>query len=430
MKVKRLAAIALAAVITAGAVPVSAAPAGSVTESSSEEGFVNNAGIKPVYRVYNPHSGEHFYTASAGEKNHLASIGWRDEGIAWYEPEDNMTNPVKGTTGDPIYRLYNPNSGDHHYTTNYKEANSLYRAGWSYDEAEIISGHPGGFYDSQYYNFIPVYRQYNPHAKTGAHNFTTSTSERNHLVKLGWRDEGVAWYAVTKKRLSDFTAKDLFINGDCPNIPDTMAEKAYGQLVLKAYPEIFQPFADQISRCTTDLGKMIAVSEFIHDQGYIYQVSAGDHIRHFQDNLNFILGKQPYAQCIDVSFKTAVLCLIAGLPVETVQSNHADHAWNQVKLNGKWYQFDNVGLNYGFTTWQNGNRDAYYMSDAHVGIGAAQTGQTKAVSGIYPIPNDSVTAAGADDARIMIDVNKKQVITINARGQKNTYSFESLGYRD
>lgn len=36
-----------------------------------------------------------------------------------------------GTTGNPIYRLYNPNSGDHMFTENANEKNSLVKAGWT-----------------------------------------------------------------------------------------------------------------------------------------------------------------------------------------------------------------------------------------------------------------------------------------------------------
>ena len=64
-----------------------------------------------MYRLYNPNSGEHFYTSNKAERNHLANIGWKYEGGAWLAP----------STGDPVYRLYNPNSGDHHYTTNPEE---------------------------------------------------------------------------------------------------------------------------------------------------------------------------------------------------------------------------------------------------------------------------------------------------------------------
>lgn len=37
-----------------------------------------------VYRVYNPNSGKHHYTSSIGERDSLVRLGWRDEGIGWY----------------------------------------------------------------------------------------------------------------------------------------------------------------------------------------------------------------------------------------------------------------------------------------------------------------------------------------------------------
>lgn len=42
----------------------------------------------------------------------------------------------------------------------------------------------------------PVYRQYNPYARAGSHNYTTSKAESDHLVSLGWRYEGIAWYGA------------------------------------------------------------------------------------------------------------------------------------------------------------------------------------------------------------------------------------------
>ena len=43
---------------------------------------------------------------------------------------------------------------------------------------------------------VPLWRQYNPYARCGAHNFTSSAYERDHLVSVGWNDEGVGWYGV------------------------------------------------------------------------------------------------------------------------------------------------------------------------------------------------------------------------------------------
>lgn len=140
------------------------------------------ATIKPnhvlhrMYRLYNPNSGEHFYTENGTESDHLETIGWRYEGIGWYN---------EGSTGKPVYRLYNPNSGDHHYTVSPKERKYLVKSGW---KDEGIGWYSGGS--------IPIYRQYNPNAKTGSHNFTKSKAENDALVRSGWKAEGIAWYSV------------------------------------------------------------------------------------------------------------------------------------------------------------------------------------------------------------------------------------------
>lgn len=73
-----------------------------------------------MFRLYNQNSGEHFYTANAGEKNHLVNIGWIYEGIGWNAPK---------TSDYPVYRLYNGNGGEHHYTMNKAEKDMLVRAG-------------------------------------------------------------------------------------------------------------------------------------------------------------------------------------------------------------------------------------------------------------------------------------------------------------
>lgn len=37
-----------------------------------------------MHRLYNPNSGEHFYTRTHSERDHLVDIGWQYEGIGWY----------------------------------------------------------------------------------------------------------------------------------------------------------------------------------------------------------------------------------------------------------------------------------------------------------------------------------------------------------
>ncbi len=37
-----------------------------------------------MYRLYNPNSGEHIYTSNAGERDYLDAVGWNYEGVACY----------------------------------------------------------------------------------------------------------------------------------------------------------------------------------------------------------------------------------------------------------------------------------------------------------------------------------------------------------
>lgn len=131
-----------------------------------------------LLRVYNPNSGEHHYTANTNERNHLVRVGWRNEGNAWDTPDK----------GAAVYRLYNPNAGDHHYTVNANEKNHLVKVGWRY---EGISWQSGGS--------TPVYRLYNPNARTGTHHYTLHAYEKDHLVKVGWRYEGIGFYSTSKQ---------------------------------------------------------------------------------------------------------------------------------------------------------------------------------------------------------------------------------------
>ena len=128
---------------------------------------------EPVYRLYNPNSGEHFYTLNVNERDKLIEAGWSDEGVAWYSSEDSAV---------PVYRLYNPNEGDHHFTLNADERGHLIEIGWI-DEGI-------GWY-SEKSETVPVYRLYNPNS--GHHFFTADLTEARSCIKAGWSDEGIAW---------------------------------------------------------------------------------------------------------------------------------------------------------------------------------------------------------------------------------------------
>ena len=99
-----------------------------------------------------------------------------------YSPRFALTK-----SNTPVYRLYNPNAGDHHYTTSYGEAVYLVNVCWDYEGI--------GWY-SDPNQTVPLYRQYNPNAVAGAYNFTADIGENDFLVSVGWQAEGIAWYGL------------------------------------------------------------------------------------------------------------------------------------------------------------------------------------------------------------------------------------------
>ncbi len=132
-----------------------------------------------VYRMYNPNSGEHFYTSAKEEKEALEKAGWKYEGIAFHS---------LSSSSHPLYRVYNPNAGDHHYTESTAERDHLIKVGW---KEEGIA-----FYVTDQQGGVPLYRLYNPNAEAGAHHYTASVKERDFLITAGWKDEGVGFYAM------------------------------------------------------------------------------------------------------------------------------------------------------------------------------------------------------------------------------------------
>ncbi|KAJ6125878.1 hypothetical protein N7471_010371 [Penicillium samsonianum] len=68
-------------------------------------------GTVPIFRWFNPQSGDHFYTADPNGE--LARPTYRFEGIGWYM----FSSPPEFGDTVPLYRWFNPSSGDHFYTT-------------------------------------------------------------------------------------------------------------------------------------------------------------------------------------------------------------------------------------------------------------------------------------------------------------------------
>jgi len=148
----------------------------------------------PMYRIFSPATGEHFYTSSAKEVQvNVASGAWKYEGIGWVAP----------LSGTAVYRLAaipGTGSAGHLFTTSAKERDaalaSVNPAGQPYWKCETGAGMPAcvGWYSG---GMIPVFRAYFP--GNGQHNYTTDSNEQRVITtQQGWKDEGVGWYGVQK----------------------------------------------------------------------------------------------------------------------------------------------------------------------------------------------------------------------------------------
>lgn len=149
-------------------------------------------------RLYNPNSGEHFYTASPVEKVSLMDAGWNYEGIGWTAPAD----------GNAVYRLYS--GTDHHYTMSEVERDHLISVGWSYEGI-------GWYSDAD--ESVALYRQFNPNVQpsaptnnSGSHNYTLSKVENDSLVSAGWNEEGIGWYGINGTSEQDLFLGSFFID--------------------------------------------------------------------------------------------------------------------------------------------------------------------------------------------------------------------------
>ncbi|WP_322354184.1 BspA family leucine-rich repeat surface protein [Paratractidigestivibacter sp.] len=89
-----------------------------------------------------------------------------------------------------MYRLYNKYTGEHFYTADAEEKDHLVKVGWN-DE--------GVGWTAPSSSATPVYRLYNKYVPGGDHHYTTSKSERDTCVAKGWTYEGIGWYSDDAK---------------------------------------------------------------------------------------------------------------------------------------------------------------------------------------------------------------------------------------
>lgn len=143
----------------------------------------------PVYRLYNPSTSRHVWTSSAADIATYKSNGYvNDEGVAF-----NSLSTVRQETAPPagqnlVYRFGNMPGNTHFWTTDLYERDSMIKRGYRYEGVAMRS--------SQASTTVPVYRLYSPKIKR--HLYTKDAYEVEKLVaSKDWQSEGTAWFAAT-----------------------------------------------------------------------------------------------------------------------------------------------------------------------------------------------------------------------------------------
>lgn len=116
--------------------------------------------------------------------NAINNYGYVDRGYAAriYPNQERYTSP--------IYRLWNSHIGDHFYTTNRDEVDD-----YIYQRHYIFENTPGFVFSTQICESIPMYRLHN--VQQTDHFYTTSEKDRFYYVRnLGYQYEGIIGYVL------------------------------------------------------------------------------------------------------------------------------------------------------------------------------------------------------------------------------------------
>ncbi|MCC0177895.1 hypothetical protein I4641_12995 [Waterburya agarophytonicola K14] len=160
--------------------------------------------VEPVYRLLNTDLNLQFYTTSELEKDTVRDLPQYElEGVSFIAPaeppdntvEDELTGITAASNIDPVYRLYNSNTGVHLYTISEVEKDSVVENLPNY----TLEGIEYYGYTTQIEGTVPLYRFYNQ--SLDAHFYTPSVAERDEYIdspdfRLEGNDGGIAFYVL------------------------------------------------------------------------------------------------------------------------------------------------------------------------------------------------------------------------------------------
>ena len=159
-------------------------------DQDPDQGAHSTNGIVEVVRLYNQWTGEHLFTSDQNEVRDCEIAGWTNEQVYWKAYNHAGDQMREGAVaGDAIYRLYNPFSGDHLYTSSDTEYVSLQSEGWKGEGVMFYAAKPSDADPSKEAGsgraIDQVYRQFNPHETVGTHCYA-GIEENATMLSNGW----------------------------------------------------------------------------------------------------------------------------------------------------------------------------------------------------------------------------------------------------
>lgn len=149
--------------------------------------YAPNPGNIPIYSL--KQGTGTFLTADQNEYLTLKNAGWGDNGIAFYQ------DPAGSNTGYPVYRYYSSEKGNHRFASNKTEMDALSQDGYTKEGIAFTSVSSVKRETAPPSGAQLVYRFGSMPGNT--HFWTTDVSERDNMIKSGYRYEGVAWRSVS-----------------------------------------------------------------------------------------------------------------------------------------------------------------------------------------------------------------------------------------
>lgn len=201
------------------------------------------ASATPLYRFWNGHIADHFYTTNREEGFGAWGYGFeRVEGFV-------LTDEQEGSK--PLYRYWSPAWTDHAYTSNWDE---LGHGGWGWG----LEGTEGHVLSEQAPGTLPLYRYW---ASFGDHFYTTNWDDLGYGAH-GWNFREVVGYVYSDRPVLLDLASDFL--GVPPAAVAECGMEQSGDLISTHLDTYVSEPVEEFEECQEIRGELICMEEILN----------------------------------------------------------------------------------------------------------------------------------------------------------------------